>query len=468
MRSFALVSLTLLLLVVGCSFAPEYRPPQMNLPEAYQGDGPWQAATPKDDIARGDWWTIFGDPELDRLEELALSGNPGLQVALARLQQARAALGVSRSGYYPQLDLNPGSVRSRTSADFTSSGEPEYSTVIDLPLDLAYEIDLWGRVRNTARAAEAAADAQTADYRTALLSLQVEVARSWFALRALDSELALLERTTALRRDNLKLVRSRFEAGESGKIDLSRAETELNSAEIEAREVARRRQLLQHSLAELVGQPASDFTIPSLPLDLAPPDIAPGVPTTLLERRPDVAAAERRMAAANADIGIARAAFFPSITLFGSAGFRSAEAADLFKSNNQTWAIGPNISLPIFKGGRNRANLKGAWAAWDEAVAGYRQTVLGAIGEVEDSLSNLHFYQAQAGLLQAAIKSSGQAAELSRKRYRAGLVSYLEVVDTERTMLQFQRQAARILGQQLETSTFLVKAIGGGWKQEIE
>jgi multidrug efflux system outer membrane protein len=315
--------------------------------------------------------------------------------------------------------------------------------------------------------AAAEAEASAADYHSARLSLQTEVARLWFTLRALDSESVLLRRAIELREENLHLVRSRFEAGDISKLDLNRAETELAAAEADVKSVLRSRAALVHALAVLTGQPASGFAVASNPLDLAPPSLVPGLPSTLLERRPDVAAAERRMAAANARIGVAYAAFFPAVTLFGTAGFQSTELSDLFSWDNRTWALGPAVSLPLFDGGRNRANLGRTEALWNETAADFRATVLAAIGEVEDGLSGLRYLSEEADSLEKAVTAAEEAAELSRKRYRAGMVSYLEVVDAERSMLQYQRQAARVLGLQLETSAFLIKALGGGW-DEVE
>jgi multidrug efflux system outer membrane protein len=466
MRILSLVCSALFL--SSCTLGPAYTPPAPPIPLAWQESAPWRQAEPRDEVPRGAWWSVFGDPELNRLEEEAMASYPGLQIALSRVAQARAGLTGSRADLYPRLDLGASAVRSRTAADFSSGGEGETSTFIDLPLDVGYEVDLWGRVRNSVEAAGAEMEATMADYQSSLLFLQAEVARTWFSLRTLDSESVLLARAIDLRRENLKLVRSRFEAGETGKLDLTRAETELAAAEAEARGVARSRAALVHALAVLTGQPASGLSIASAPLDLAPPAVAPGLPSTLLERRPDVAAAERRMASANARIGVAHAAFFPAVTLFGFGGFQSAEIADLFSWDNRTWGLGPAVSLPIFDGGRNRAGLRRAEAFWNEAAADYRLNVLAAIGEVEDGLSGLRHLGEQADFLERAENSAAEAAELSRIRYRAGMVSYLEVVDAERTMLESQRQAARVLGQRLETSVFLIRALGGGWDEGEE
>lgn len=468
MFRFSLTLLLSIFLLSGCVVGPPYHPPQQEMPASYQPEGPWRMATPQDHLPRDGWWLVFDDPDLNRLEKLAMAFNPDLQIILARVAQARAGLATSEAGRYPRLDLNPLASRRRTARDFSGSDHGTVSSFFDLPLDLSYEIDLWGRVHRSVESAQANLEAGVADYQSALLSLQAEVARAWFSLRTLDSDAALLDKTIELRRKNLELIRSRYEAGETGKLDLERARTELSTTEAEAEAVARNRDALVHTLAILTGEQASRIDIASNPLELTVPAIAPDLPSSLLERRPDIAAAERRMAAANAGIGLAHAAFYPDIRLFGSIGFQSATIGDMFEWDNRTWGLGPSISLPIFDGGRNRANLQRAEATWNEAVATYRQRVLLAIGEVETGLSSLHYLKRQSAFLDEAVSSSRSAAELSRKRYKAGLVSYFEVVDTERTLLYAERQAVRTLGQQLESTIYLVKALGGGWDENPE
>lgn len=460
-----LLFLLLSMLLFGCTLGPNYQPPEPVMPVAFKEEGPWRVAEPRDRIPRGDWWQVFADPGLNALEQRAMADNPGLQIALARVAQARAGLGTSRADLFPQFDFNPSANRSRTSGGLSPTGVGGTNTFIDLPVDLDYEVDLWGRVKRSVEASQAELEAGIAEFHSARLSLQAEVARNWFTLRTLDSELVLLEGTIDLRQENLRLVDSRFRAGETSKLALQRAQTELATARAEVQAIARARAGVEHALAILTGQAPSGFSLARNPLDLAPPVIATGLPSALLERRPDVAAAERRMAAANARIGVAQAAFYPDIQIFGSAGFQSVGTTDILDWDNRIWGLGPSLSLPLFDGGRNRANLQRVEAAWNEVAAAYRQQVLAAIGEVEDGLSSLRYLDRQAGFLQEAVDSSAGAAELSRKRYRAGLVSYIEVVDAERTLLQTQREAVRLLGQQLDSSVFLIKALGGGWDE---
>ncbi len=456
------------LFLAGCTLGPNYVKPDTAIPLTFKEDAPWKTATPQDQVPRGKWWQIYGDPVLNNLEEQATAANQDLAAAFARVAQARAIARIDEADQVPRVDLNASALRSRFSLDQFGLGSSGPSAITfnyyNIPLDLSYEIDLWGRVRRSIEASRADAQASEADYQSLLLSLQAEVARNYFALRSLDAEIELLQRTVELRRENLGLVNSLFKNGEVGQLDVSRAETELASTQAEAVGLEKQRSELEHALAVLAGQPASEFSLASAPLDLTPPAVAPGLPSSLLERRPDVAAAERQMAAANARIGVAKTAFFPAFSLTGSAGYASAEASALFDWNNRTWALGPAISLPIFEAGRNSANLKRTRAAHEEAVARYRQQVLVAFAEVEDALAGLRILAEQAEALSRSVEASQQASDISDKRYRAGLVSYLEVVDTQRTALQTERNAVQILGQRLQTSVLLIKALGGGWE----
>ncbi|BCR06761.1 RND transporter [Desulfuromonas versatilis] len=452
-------------LIAGCTLGPDYARPELAIPLAYKENAPWKEAAPGDQAPRGAWWEIYGDPLLNNLEEQAAAANQDLAAAFARVTQARAVARIDQADRLPRVDLNAAAGRSRTPADFSFSGAASTDYSFSLPLDLGYEIDLWGRVRRAVEASRADAAASEADYRNLLLVLQAEVARNYFALRSLDSEIDLLQATVELRRENLELVESLFRNGQIGQLDVARARTELASTQAEAVGLEKRRAELEHALAVLVGQPASSFTLAPAPLELAPPAVAAGLPSSLLERRPDVAAAERQMAAANSRIGVAKTAFFPAVSLTGSAGFASSEASGLFDWDNRTWALGPAVSLPIFEAGRNSANLERARAAYEEAVARYRQQVLVAFAETEDALAGLRILAAQAEALERSVIAAREAAEISGKRYRAGLVSYLEVVDSQRTALQAERGAVQVLGQRLQSSVLLIKALGGGWEQ---
>jgi len=459
-----LLPIAVVLLLAGCTLGPDYVRPDIDTPPVFKEAAPWKEATPQDGVPRGKWWEVYGDPVLNRLEDEATVANQALAAAFARVTQARAIARVDEADRLPRVDLNASAGRLRTSGDFTLGGSGTTGNRFAVPFDLGYEIDLWGRVRRSIEASRADAEGSAADYRSLLLSLQADVARNYFALRALDAEVDLLRRTVELRRENLGLVRSLFNNGEVGQLDLARAETELASTEAEAVGLQKSRSELEHALAVLTGQPASTFSLAPAPLDLVPPALAAGLPSSLLERRPDVAAAERRMAAANARIGVAKTAFFPAVSLTGSAGYASSDLGDIFRWDNRTWALGPAISLPIFEAGRNAANLERARAALEEAVATYRQQVLVAFAEAEDALAALRILAEQAEALDRSVAASQQAADISGKRYRAGLVSYLEVVDAQRTALQAERGAVQLLGEQMQASVLLIKALGGGWE----
>ena len=337
------------------------------------------------------------------------------------------------------------------------------------PLDLSYEIDLWGRVRRGFESARAEAQASLAAFYNVLLTLQGDVAQNYFAVRALDAEIATVTGTVDLRKEQVRLVRSRFEGGIGSELDVARAETELAMTEAEAASLAQRRNELENAIAILVGSNPSAFRLPAVGTNgwnPQPPAIPAGLPADLLERRPDVAEAERQLASANARIGVAKAAFFPVLSLTGSGGYVSGDIDSLFKWDSRTWSIGPSLSLPLFAGGRNRANYKRSRAAFEEAVAHYRQRVLVAFGEVENSLSGIRHLIDQAAAQQRAVANARRAAELATDRYRSGIVSYLEVVDASREALQAERADAQLAGQRLIAAVQLIRALGGGWEND--
>lgn len=451
--------------VSACTVGPDYQPPQLDLAANYKGDSLWKTASTVELGTTAPWWESYHDPELNRLEVAARAGNPSLQVLAARLEQTRAIAGVAQAEYAPQIDLNPVAQRSRKAGDFSSSGQATTGNFFSLPFDLAYEVDLWGRVRRSNEAAKAGVVAAEEDVLAAALALSAEVARTYFQLRTLEQEQEIVLRTVKLREDAWRMINSRYQAGQISLVDLSRAETGLANNRAELSALARGRAELENGLALLLGQSVSSLTLAPGMLPLQPPNFSNGVPSTLLERRPDIAAARQRMIAANAQIGVSQAAFFPTLRLFASAGFQSSAADRLFTADNMVWALGPAATLPIFQGGRNRARLRFSEAGWDEAVANYRQQVLSGVREVEDGLAGLFYLGEQLISLEAAAKSAQQSEELSRKLYGAGSVSYLEVVDAERTALLAEILVVRVRGQRLEISAKLGKALGGGWEE---
>ena len=462
-----LAALALALAFTGCASAPDYTRPEVKVPTSYREGAPWKEAQPADALPKGRWWSIFGDKELDSLQDRVSVANQDLAAALARIAQARAAARAAGADSLPSFEFNPSAERRQTSDDLSPGGQGQVFTTLRAPVDLSYELDLFGRVRRSVEAADSGYRASLADFENVLLTLQADTARVYFELRSLDSQVELLGQTLELRRRNLDLVRSLFDNGQVSRLDLARAETELASARADISGLKRERGNREHALAVLAGEPASVFSLPPKPLEpgTQPPTVLPGLPSSLLERRPDIAAAERRLMAANARIGAARAAFFPSITLTGSAGFASDELGSIFQWGNRAWALGPFVSLPIFDGGRNQAALDQARGQWEESVARYRQQILVAFAEVEDSLSDLALLAQQSEALREAAVSAHKAAELTDKRYRAGRVSYLEVVVSQRTALAADFLAVRVLGLRLQASVTLVKALGGGWEE---
>ncbi len=463
---FALAPLSLCAAV-----GPNYVHPSNSVPATYKAAelGAWKEGKPLDNVPKGNWWEVFDDAALDELEAQALNANQQLKAAVARVDEARATARVARSELLPNLNFDPSWQRQRYSPNQQPSFGNVTASTFSVPLDLSYEVDLWGRVRRSFESARADAQASLAAFYNILLTLQADVAQNYFALRALDAEIATVTGTVDLRKEQVHLVRSRFEGGIGSELDVTRAETELATTEAEAASLAQRRAELENAIAILVGSNPSTFRMPAAadgewkPL---PPAVPAGLPADLLERRPDVAEAERELASANARIGVAKAAFFPVLTLTGSGGYLSGDIDSLFKWDSRTWSLGPSLSLPIFAGGRNRANYKRSQAAFEEAVARYRQRVLVAFGDIENSLSAIRHLADQFAAQQRALANARRSAELATERYRSGIVSYLEVVDASRDALQAERASAQLAGQRQLAAIQLVKALGGGWSQQ--
>jgi hydrophobe/amphiphile efflux-1 (HAE1) family protein/NodT family efflux transporter outer membrane factor (OMF) lipoprotein len=455
------------LLTIG----PDYKQPTNSLPEAYKATdlGAWKEGKPLDKVPKGSWWEVFDDPGLNDLESQALRANQELKAAVARVDQARATARVARSDLLPTVDLDPSFNRQRYSPNENPSFGTLTADTYTVPLDLSYEVDLWGRVRRGFESARADAQASLAEFYNVLLTLEADVAENYFALRSLDAEIATVIGTVDLRKEQVRLVRSRYEGGIGNELDIARAETELATTEAEAAALSQERARLENAIAILAGSNPAVFKFPALGTtnwNPQPPVIPAGLPADLLERRPDVAQAERQLASANAQIGVAKAAFFPVLTLTGSGGYLSGDLDSLFKWDSRTWFIGPSLSLPIFAGGRNRANYKRSQAAYEEAVARYRQQILVAFGDVESSLAGIHYLVDQAAAQQRAVENSQRAAELATDRYRSGIVSYIEVVDASRDTLQAERDNAQLAGQRLIAAVQLIKALGGGWNEQ--
>jgi len=450
------------------SVGPDYARPAVTAPAVFRDAddlGSWQTAVPSDSSVRGEWWKLFADPALDALEAQALAANQDLRAAAARVEQARTVAGLARSAYSPDIALNPSVIRERTSATTDNVLPNSLTTTYRAPLVAAWELDLFGRVRRLNESARADAEASAATFESVRLALTAEVAATHFSLQGLDRELALVRDTVGLRRRAVELVTVRLRSGAAAELDLARADTELATTEADVAALANRRSALQNALAVLVGTSAPDFNPPPAGAQIGvPPAVPAGLPASLLERRPDIAAAERMLASANARIGVAKAAFFPAISLTGGAGFASGDIDNLFNAGSRAWSIGPSLHLPIFQGGRNRANLERSRAVYDEGVAAFRQRVLIAFREVQDALTATHLLVQQSAAQDRALASARRAAALAQTRYDAGVVSYLEVIDAQRTSLATERASAQLAAIRLNTGVSLIKALGGGWQ----
>lgn len=478
-RTVPLVALIAMtgLLAAGCAVGPDYRRPEATaIPAAYTGvSDEWKVAVPQAHLPKGNWWEIFGDPELSRLEVQATEANQDLKAAYARFKQARATADVARSGIFPRVNASFLAIEQRDSENRVVGGKPgETYDTFTLPFDLSYELDLWGRVRRSVESAKAQAQAVADDVESSRLSIQAEVAANYFAIRALDADKALLLSSIDIYRKSLELVRNRRAGGMVSDLDVAQAETILKNTESQLPDNALQRAKFEHALAVLTGQNPSLFHLPERPLDVAPLVLPPDLPSELLERRPDIAGAERRMAAANANIGVATAAFFPTIKFGATAGFQTGDLnanrnmSNLLEWPSRFWAIGPSVTLPLFQGGQLRANLSQAEASYEETVAKYRQTVLAAFADVENNLAAEHLLVNQYEQVSAASKSANRQLEIASNRYNAGLVTYLEVATAQNTTLGIERTAMRLRGQQLVAVVSLVKALGGGWERGDE
>jgi multidrug efflux system outer membrane protein len=466
------LSAVALALLGGCSVGPDYqRPEATTIPAAYSGQsGGWKVAQPQAQLPKGEWWETFGDPRLNALEAQATASNQQLKAAVQQFAEARATLESIRGDLYPGLAVSGQYTRQRISANspLTTTGNAvgQSSTFNDylVPLDASYEFDLWGRVRRSVESAQAQAQASADDLEAVRLAVQAEVASDYFAVQTLDSEQAVLRSSVEVFSKSHGLTVDRRAGGVATDLEVAQAETVLKTTQAQLPEVALTRAQYEHALALLTGRTASQFRVPESTSPAAPPVIPAGLPSELLERRPDISAAERRMAAANAGIGVAKAAFFPSFQLSGLAGLDSINSGSLLSASSGMWALGPSLTLPLFEGGRLRAGLSLATANYLELVANYRQTVLAAFTEVEDSLAAQSLLSSQYEAEGEALLAARKQLELANNRYRDGLVTYLEVATAESTELNIEFSTVQIRGRQLAAAVNLVKSLGGGWR----
>ncbi len=462
-------------LLAGCKVGPDYhRPAPLGtnaMPSSFSSaatNGEWKAAEPSTHIPRGSWWKVFDDAELDRLETTATANNQEIAAALARFDEARASVNVARSDFFPQVEFDPSYVRQRTSANQPLSGHaagisPTFNT-FTLPLQAGWELDLWGRVRRQVESARGRLNASAQDLANIKLLIQAELATDYFTLRALDAEYQLLERTVETFTRSLELTQNRRKGGVASDLDVAQAQTQLRAAEAQLPVVRLQRAKLLHAIATLCGQPATGMSVTAKG---APANAAPALPVSLpselLERRPDVSAAEQRMAAANAQISVAQTAFYPRVRLNGMAGLQSVDIATLFDWPSRFWAVGPSLQLPLFTGGRNRAQLALAKATYHETVANYRQTVLAAFQEVEDQIAAQQLLERELEASAAALAAAQRNLEIAMNRYKAGLVTYLEVATAQSAALSLERTVVQLRGERLVAAVGLVRAVGGGY-----
>ncbi|HXP00263.1 MAG TPA: efflux transporter outer membrane subunit [Luteibacter sp.] len=443
----------------GCVVGPDYQRPDAPAPAA------WKEAPSASGALPDDWWTLFGDDELGRHIGATLAANQDLATALARYDQSRALLGVARADEFPEVDFDPSYGRARTSGTVFNRLPTLETTLWRAPVDVAYEVDLWGRVRRSVEAAGADVESGADSVAALRLSLAASAASTYLSLRSTDRDIDVLTRTVRLREDALQLAERRARAGVVGDLDVLRARADLTQTRADLADARRGRDNFEHALAVLEARNAPDFAVAAKPWTPNVPDVPAGLPSSLLERRPDVAGNERALAAASARIGVAKAAFFPQVRLTASGGVASNSLGDITSSDSHIWSIGPSVQLPLFNGGRNRSRLQVAEAAYRGALATWRQGGIEAFREVQDALADTRWLRERGTELDATVEAATAAAKVSRSRYDRGLAGYFEVVDSERQALASQRAAIQNDQRRLLAAVSLIKALGGGWQE---
>jgi multidrug efflux system outer membrane protein len=458
-----------LALLAGCVAGPDYARPAVETPPAWKLEAPWRTAAPDDATPKGPWWQRFGDPRLDALQRRALAQSPTLALAGARLEQARAVVRSASAGQLPTAALAARATRQHISANrpLTNYSGENFSTVQNdfVPLlVVSYELDIAGRVRRSVEGAEASAEQSAADFENTRLLLGADLATAYFNLRAIDIELDVVARSIALQRRSLEFVRARHELGASSGLEVAQQQALLDSTLTQVDLLRRQRGLFEHAVATLTGTPAPSFELAPDIAALEPPTVPLGVPSDVLQRRPDVASAERAMAAANAQIGVASAAFYPSITLGPNFGFEARSLTSLFEASSVLWSFGATLTQPLFSGGRLDANVDIARAGYEATVANYRRVVLTAMQEVEDGITGLAALERADRQARTAVDTGRKVLELATARYEGGATTYLDVITAQQSLLAAERLAAQLGGQRLLTSVFLIKALGGDWQ----
>jgi NodT family efflux transporter outer membrane factor (OMF) lipoprotein len=472
MKSAVIVGSLLVFVVVSgtCAFgrAPKYKKPDVTIPANWQTPAPWQISNPTDHIPKGAWWKVFLDDELNHYEERAMTSNQTLQAALARLSEARASARVTASGLYPELDAAPSAGRQRISGNrpllgSTTPLRPDTENTFTIPFTLNYEVDLFGRVRRSVEAANETLQATAADLENMRLLVSSELAADYFQLRETDAEIAVVQKAIDFEKKGLDLVDKRHSGGAVSGLDVAQQQTVLDSSVTQLYLLQQQRAQDEHALAVLQGLPASDFNAPVRALNVQPPPIPLGVPSELLQRRPDIATAERTVSSANSQIGVARASFYPNIPLTGGGGVESRDITTLFNAPSFLWSLGLSAIEPLIAGGRLHAQLDFANSVYQEDVANYRESVLVAFQQVEDALAGLQALQSASNSQKKAVDDADRSLDLANARYTGGLVTYLDVITAQELVLTNERLATQIDGQRMVTSVYLIKALGGGW-----
>ena len=463
-------ALAVVVALAGCAAGPDYVRPAVDVPPAWQLEEPWREATPSDAEPKGPWWERFGDARLDALQAQALAQSPTLAIASARLVQARAVVASSEAGQLPSASIAARAARQRISANrpLSNYGVPNFATVQDdftPALAVSYEVDLAGRVRRTIEGARASAEQAAADLENTRLMLGTDLATAYFNLRAIDIELDVVVRSLELQGRSLEFVRTRHDLGAASGLDVAQQQALYDSTRTQLDLLRRQRGPFEHAVATLTGTPAPSFRLAPDLRELVPPPVPLGVPSDVLERRPDVASAERAMAAANAQIGVAKAAYYPSITITALGGGESRVFGGIFDAPSLVWSLGASLVQPVFQGGRLDANVEFARANYDATVATYRRVVLTAMQEVEDGITGLASLERADAQARIAVETARRVLELANARYEGGATTYLDVIVAQQALLSAERQAAQLAGQRLLTSVFLIKALGGGWEQ---
>jgi NodT family efflux transporter outer membrane factor (OMF) lipoprotein len=463
-----------ILFSAACAVGPKYQRPSAPVPTAYkeappanpQGAGDWKPSQPSDSSAKGKWWEIYNDPALNALEEQVSVSNQNIKIAEAQYREARDAVRIARSGLFPVVGGSASVVNSGTSRTASTGGTITTSTTrttYNLPVDLSYVADLWGSIHRSVTSSAEIAQLSAAQLENARLSLQAELAVDYFQLHGTDGIKDLLEHTVKSYQEFLVLTQNRYKGGVASGGDVAQAETQLHTARVQLIDLGATRAQFEHAIAILTGQPPAALTIPPATITKTPPPIPAGVPSALLERRPDIAAAERQMAAANEEIGIAQSAFYPTLTLGASAGLESAHFLRWISWPSRFWSVGPQLAETLFDAGRRRARTDAARAAYDATVANYRQTVLTSFQQVEDNLAALRVLNEESQAEAEAVRAAERSLQISTDQYKAGTVSYLQVITTQAIALQDERNAVEIQTRRMVASVLLVQALGGGW-----